>query len=715
MVPSEAVSLDSILKTTGVAIGRFADHVSEIRGLCVEASRMVSIVAVGSSPVNVVGKAVRLSYLGRIIDVVNRMEEKERNELILILKAFTDQRRGFVKVYGLWMNPREEKGDSMLYLICEWLDSDISCLLIECDEDQSGSDRNLLVPGMIGMELCEAMMSLHSRGFVCGCFSLSCFRFDVYGHIYLDLNYMLMSGRQFREKIGTVRWTDKNDFMESLVLASPEMFTLLCDKNGFIKPDSNVMLGHASDVWSLACLLVIILIGNTSHSTKILKCLYDADFSHLSQDKHKVWLDKVVVALEESLLGKQFLTLKQVIHSCLSYDPGNRPLASDVWKCIRESLIKTKTDHVRGMDIPVVKENFYCLLAFNPKSLRKQTHSIAKNQGIDHEVDPLNISSADADQINGEEACRDIVSELCKGSFRSETLDGHRHSVRKLAIGGRYLFSSSDDKTIRVWSLQDFSHLQTFIGHEHIIMALVVFESNELLCISGDVGGFIFVWSIMASTDQGPLKKWREHNDWRYTGVHSLAILGSQYICSGSGDKTIKLWSLQDYSLVCAVEAHKSTVSSLVVDNGIVYSGSWDGTIRLWRLDDDHFTLAELQNVSSGGGGFSVLSVSVNGDLIAATYDNGYVQLWRNEVQMKLVQIENGPIFASHIDKRWLLTGGWDKSIKIQELSENEFQVDAEMVGSIDCDSVITSLLLWEGKIFVGLSNNSIKVYYQQS
>lgn len=93
--------------------------------------------------------------------------------------------------------------------------------------------------------------------------------------------------------------------------------------------------------------------------------------------------------------------------------------------------------------------------------------------------------------------------------------------------------------------MQDFSHLQTFIGHEHIIMALVVFESNELLCISGDVGGFIFVWSIMALTDQGPLKKWREHNDWRYTGVHSLAVLGSQYICSGSGDKTIKLWSLQ--------------------------------------------------------------------------------------------------------------------------------------------------------------------------
>lgn len=74
------------------------------------------------------------------------------------------------------------------------------------------------------------------------------------------------------------------------------------------------------------------------------------------------------------------------------------------------------------------------------------------------------------------------------------------------------------------------------------------------------------------------------------------------------------------------MEAHKSTVSSLIVDNGIIYSGSWDGTVRLWKLDDEHFTLAELQNVSSRSG-FSVLSVSVNGDLIAATYDNGCVQV----------------------------------------------------------------------------------------
>ena len=35
-----------------------------------------------------------------------------------------------------------------------------------------------------------------------------------------------------------------------------------------------------------------------------------------------------------------------------------------------------------------------------------------------------------------------------------KTLEGHEDNVRVLAVGQRYLFSGSWDKTIRVWDLQ---------------------------------------------------------------------------------------------------------------------------------------------------------------------------------------------------------------------------------------------------------------------
>lgn len=74
-------------------------------------------------------------------------------------------------------------------------------------------------------------------------------------------------------------------------------------------------------------------------------------------------------------------------------------------------------------------------------------------------------------------------------------------------------------------------------------MALV-YVDGEQLCISGDSGGSIFVWSSAVPLRQDPLKKWYEQKDWRYSGIHALTFSGNGHIYSGSGDKSIKAWSL---------------------------------------------------------------------------------------------------------------------------------------------------------------------------
>lgn len=75
-------------------------------------------------------------------------------------------------------------------------------------------------------------------------------------------------------------------------------------------------------------------------------------------------------------------------------------------------------------------------------------------------------------------------------------------------------------------------------------MALL-YVDEEQLCISGDSGGGIFVWGSSVPLVQDPLKKWYEEKDWRYSGIHALTIAGNGYLYSGSGDKSIKAWSLQ--------------------------------------------------------------------------------------------------------------------------------------------------------------------------
>lgn len=92
--------------------------------------------------------------------------------------------------------------------------------------------------------------------------------------------------------------------------------------------------------------------------------------------------------------------------------------------------------------------------------------------------------------------------------------------------------------------VQDFSHIHTFKGHEHKVMAIVYADEEVPLCISGDNGGGICVWCISVPLNQEPLKKWNEQKDWLYSGIHAMAVSGN-YLYTGSGDKTIKAWSLK--------------------------------------------------------------------------------------------------------------------------------------------------------------------------
>ncbi|KAK9271029.1 hypothetical protein L1049_026618 [Liquidambar formosana] len=233
---------------------------------------------------------------------------------------------------------------------------------------------------------------------------------------------------------------------------------------------------------------------------------------------------------------------------------------------------------------------------------------------------------------------------------------------------------------------------------------------NNQLCISGDSGGGIFIWTISTPFSQEPLKKWYEQKDWRYSGIHALIVSGTGYLYSGSGDRSIKAWSLQDCTLSCTMNGHRSVVSSLAVCDGVLYSGSWDGTIRLWSLHD-HSPLTVLGE-DAPGNVISVLSLSSDQNMLVAAHENGCIKIWKNGVFKRSMQGHNGAIFALGLEGKCLFSGGWDKTVKVQELTGDEFQMDVRPVGSIACDSVITALLYWQGKLFVGYAERFIKVYY---
>ncbi|XWS15166.1 hypothetical protein CRYUN_Cryun35bG0071100 [Craigia yunnanensis] len=551
------------------------------------------------------------------------------------------------------------------------------------------------------MEMCEAVIALHKEGLIAGCLGYSCFQFDDFGHVYLDLNEVLLIGRIIHHVAAKVGSSGKKigdgeiglllkDLLKRDVFVSPEVLLELLEKEG-------IGVESVSSSYSIG-IARMILIGEVFSDLLVdymchMGVKASKDSESACSSVYTSLMEKVI-----SLLGTKFgpehLSLQQILCQCLDFDPENRSLVRDVWKFIRELVIKPQFDKIVKLDKASYDKNRGRCLVVGKLCLLSKERTETQEKDESH-----------GNETNG---ATDMVNSLTEGSFKSKDLQGHLDCVTGLAVARGYLFSSSFDKSVKVWSLKDYSHLHTFTGHEHKVMAVVCVDEEQPLCISSDSGGGICVWSISIPFREEPLKKWYEEKDWRYSGIRTLAVSENGYLYTGSGDKLIKAWSLRDGTLSCYLSGHKSVVSTLKVSNGVLYSGSWDGTVRLWSLSD-HSLLTVLGG-NTPGTVTTVLCLAADQNTFVATNENGSVKIWKDDVFWKSLQIHNGAIFAISLEGKWLFTGSWDRTIKAQELARDDFQVDVRAIGSIPCDSVITALSFSEGKLFVGFGDRAVKL-----
>ncbi|KAL6556832.1 hypothetical protein OROHE_006708 [Orobanche hederae] len=402
-------------------------------------------------------KLIEPSYESRILTVLWGMKEDERDKLgVFICATFRVSNVG--KAYEFWRHNE----DACIYIVCEKLASPnfIDCVFKrEKDDEKEGlSDDEMSFLGMVGMEICEILRRLHLEGLTVGYLCLNCLGFDDFGCVCVDIS--------------------------EEGLQSPEVLLQLIVNEGFELNSLNVYkVGPVSDDWSVASLLVWVIVGSSF------------------VEEMESFLNPVIDSVKNE---------KDCDYSGLSLrlNPENRPTEAE--------------DGVKEEE---------------------------GNNGDDLKL-----------KIEG-----DVVDGLSRGRFKCLEMEGH--------FGG-FLFSSSYDKIVNVWSLQDFAHVHSFNGHKHKVMSVIFVDGERPLCISGDNESAITIciWEAKSPFPEVPMKKFQEEKDWRYSGIHAMANSGTEYLYTGGGDRLVKAWSLQDHTLVCAMSGHKSVVSSLIVYNSVLYS-----------------------------------------------------------------------------------------------------------------------------------------------
>ncbi|PIA62251.1 hypothetical protein AQUCO_00200320v1 [Aquilegia coerulea] len=242
------------------------------------------------------------------------------------------------------------------------------------------------------------------------------------------------------------------------------------------------------------------------------------------------------------------------------------------------------------------------------------------------------------------------------------TLTGHSSYVFSLSLSGKYLYSGSSTKEIRVWNHDPCN--PDLIHHNNIVaigdggVKSIVISSNKLFSAHQD--NKIRVWQIENDTNRKykrlatlptlsdrvakllPTNNYvqvRRHRKCTWVhhvdAVSALALSSDgSLLYSASWDRTFKIWRTSDYKCSESVSnAHEDAINAIALsNNGFVYTGSADKKIKVWKKfcgDKKHSLVDTLEKHQSG---INALALSSDGStLYSGACDQSIIVWEKNE------------------------------------------------------------------------------------
>ncbi|KAL3108388.1 hypothetical protein niasHT_015310 [Heterodera trifolii] len=169
---------------------------------------------------------------------------------------------------------------------------------------------------------------------------------------------------------------------------------------------------------------------------------------------------------------------------------------------------------------------------------------------------------------------------------RVHQMEAHSDYLRSLAVHPTqpFLLTSSDDMLIKLWDWEDKWKLkQTFEGHTHYVMQLVINPKDNNTFATASLDKTIKVWQFGSSVPNFTLEGHEK-------GVNCVDYYhGGEkpYLISGADDRLIKIWDYQNKTCVVTLDGHSHNVSAVCFhpELPIIITGSEDSTVRIWHVN----------------------------------------------------------------------------------------------------------------------------------
>ncbi|KAJ3084003.1 hypothetical protein HDU99_004218 [Rhizoclosmatium hyalinum] len=177
---------------------------------------------------------------------------------------------------------------------------------------------------------------------------------------------------------------------------------------------------------------------------------------------------------------------------------------------------------------------------------------------------------------------------------------------------GRQVVSGSDDKTIKVWSL-DGTCVMTLDGHADSVRA-VVFNSDDKMIISGSLDETIKVWR----SSDGSLLQSLSHGE----GVIDIATSGS-YLASAGQSGMVKIWDISTWKIIQELNVNSEITQVSLLEHRLVALSTRSEGVQVYNVSSKDMTL-KIDNAST----FNSISFSRDGSFLVGGNTIGEVVIW---------------------------------------------------------------------------------------
>lgn len=226
------------------------------------------------------------------------------------------------------------------------------------------------------------------------------------------------------------------------------------------------------------------------------------------------------------------------------------------------------------------------------------------------------------------------------------SLHRHQGKIFSITLTNDFIFTGSESSRIHAWKQPDcteIGYIKATCGQVRAILA----HGKFLFTTHGDFR--IRIWDVSSSAENFQPKKIKTlpkrkpflSFSKKSTQLHKDHISCVAYnpedklLYTGSRDKTVKAWKINENRCVDSFVAHEGIVNAIVInqEDGCVFTCSSDGSVKIWRRvfgESTHILTITLKFQLSPVNALA-LSLSPTTCLLYSGSSDGLVNFWEKE------------------------------------------------------------------------------------